>query len=111
MIGIGAIAFTELKRIDAEATSSEVDPLPGFSLTGQMLAAWHENFSVTQEIVFRHDSKEFEELKDELDANKSKLNDLIQSLSKIIVSDAERPLVQELQKLVGTYENIQSQIV
>ena len=51
MIVMGAVAYACLARVADDATVIQKDAVPGMAVSGQLNAAWLDNFALTQKHV------------------------------------------------------------
>ena len=54
MIVMGAVAYACLARVAEDATAIQKDAMPGMAVSGQLNAAWLDNFALTQKHVLEN---------------------------------------------------------
>jgi methyl-accepting chemotaxis protein WspA len=107
---LAAVAYTELSRIDRLARSTRDSTVPELSYSSQLLAAWNENFSITQELVTQQEGSELDQLSGEIRTNRAKVADLIIKY-ETVASGEGADLPGPVMALVAEYQAIQDKIL
>ena len=71
MIVMGAVAYACLARVAQDATALQKDSLPGMAYSGQLMAAWLDNFALTQKHVLETEDAEMRKVETQLQANRA----------------------------------------
>ncbi|WP_457354131.1 methyl-accepting chemotaxis protein [Roseateles sp. P5_D6] len=90
MIVMGAVIYSRLARVAQDATVIQKEALPGMLYSSQLLAAWQENFALTQEQVFEKDETEARKIESQLQVNRARLETLAKSYESTIFSAEDR---------------------
>lgn len=90
MIVMGVVAYACLARVAQDATVIQKEALPGMLHSGQLMAAWKENFALTQEQVLETEGSEVRRVESLLRANRARLDNLTRSYEGTIFSAADR---------------------
>ncbi|SOE64776.1 methyl-accepting chemotaxis protein WspA [Burkholderia sp. D7] len=112
MLAMAVCSYILLGAIDRDARSQEEDSSPGVYLATTIRAAWFENYTVTQRLIFidsapdqvRRDTQRMAETRDSLDK-------LIDQYAATVFDDTDRRLFNDFKQQRSLYAPIQEQIL
>src|SRR5471032_482196 len=112
MLVMAVCSYILLGAIDRDARSQEEDSSPGVYLATTIRAAWFENYTVTQRLIFidtepdqvRRDTQRIAETRDSLDK-------LIDQYAATVFDDTDRRLFTDFKQQRSLYAPIQEQIL
>src|SRR5471032_884647 len=112
MLVMAVCSYILLGAIDRDARSQEEDSSPGVYLATTIRAAWFENYTVTQRLIFidtepdqvRRDTQRIAETRDSLDK-------LIDQYAATVFDDTDRRLFTDFKQQRALYAPIQAQIM
>jgi len=112
MLVMAVCSYILLGAIDRDARSQEEDSSPGVYLATTIRAAWFENYTVTQRLIFidtepdqvRRDTQRIAETRDSLDK-------LIDQYASTVFDETDRRLFNDFKQQRSLYAPIQEQIL
>jgi len=112
MLVMAVFSYILMNGIDQDANSLQEDSMPGFDLATDIRAAWFENYTVTQRLVFidtapeamQRDAQRIGETRDTLDK-------LIATYGSTIFEERDRQLFNQFKQQRELYVPIQAQIL
>ena len=112
MLVMAVCSYILLGEIDREARSQEEDSTPGVYLATTIRAAWFENYTVTQRLIFidtepdqiRRDTQRIAETRDSLDK-------LLDQYAPTVFEDTDRRIFTDFKQQRALYAPIQAQIM
>jgi len=112
MLVMAVFSYILMNGIDQDANSLQEDAMPGFDLATDIRAAWFENYTVTQRLVFidtapeamQRDAQRIGETRDTLDK-------LIATYGSTIFEERDRQLFNQFKQQRELYVPIQAQIL
>ncbi|MBT2334375.1 methyl-accepting chemotaxis protein [Variovorax paradoxus] len=111
MIGMGAIAYTCLARVAQDATVIQKDALPGVAYSGQLIAAWLDNFGLTQKHILETEDAEMRKVDAQLQASRANLEKLSRSYETTIFSAKDREHFDAFLSLRAAYVRAQEEVL
>ena len=90
MIVMGAVAYACLARVAEDATVIQKDAVPGMAVSGQLKAAWLDNFALTQKHVLETEDAEMRSVVAQLQVNRASLEKLSRSYEATIHTAKDR---------------------
>ena len=110
MAVMGGVTYERLRLIEQQAVSMHTRSLPETSLSAQILGAFDENFSLTQELVMQESKAAFDEVQAELAQNQVRVEQLTTELETIIDPGEERDQLETIKSLLGPYMQVQREV-
>ncbi|WP_374728559.1 methyl-accepting chemotaxis protein [Caballeronia hypogeia] len=110
MLVMAALSYTLLGGIDREAKSLEDDSMVGFALSNDMRAAWFENYTITQRLVFiDSDAEQMRRDTQRLTETRATLDKLMDTYVPTILEDEDRRLYNDFKRQRELYAPAQDQ--
>ncbi|SAL73190.1 chemotaxis-related protein [Caballeronia peredens] len=110
MLIMAALSYTLLGGIDREAKSLEDDSMLGFALSNDLRAAWFENYTLTQRLVFiDSDAEQTRRDTQRLTETRATLDKLMDTYVPTIFEDEDRRLFNDFKRQRELYTPIQDQ--
>ncbi|SAK89814.1 chemotaxis-related protein [Caballeronia fortuita] len=110
MLLMAALSYTLLGGIDREAKSLEDDSMVGFSLSSDLRAAWFENYTITQRLVFiDNDAEETRRDTQRLAQTRATIDKLMDTYVPTIFEDEDRRLFNDFKRQHDLYFPVQDQ--
>src|SRR5258708_2086903 len=78
MAVMSAVTYVELNRIDHDALATRNHSLPELERISEILAAWYEDYSISQEIAIQANGSKFDGLSAEIQASRAALGDALE---------------------------------
>ncbi|MBW8830763.1 MAG: methyl-accepting chemotaxis protein [Burkholderiales bacterium] len=111
MIVMGAVAYACLARVALDATVIQKDALPGISYSGQLIAAWLENFALTQKHILETENAEMRKVEAQLQGNRASLEKLSRNYETTILTPKDRENFDALLGLRAAYMRTQEDVL
>ncbi|CAL8475846.1 MULTISPECIES: methyl-accepting chemotaxis protein [Caballeronia] len=110
MLVMAALSYTLLGGIDREAKSLEDDSMLGFSLSNDLRAAWFENYTITQRLVFiDKDAEQARRDTQRLTETRATIDKLMDTYVPTIFEDEDRRLFNDFKRQRDLYLPVQDQ--
>jgi methyl-accepting chemotaxis protein WspA len=110
MLVMAALSYTLLGGIDREAKSLEDDSMLGFSLSAELRAAWFENYTITQRLVFiDKDAEQTRRDTQRLAETRATLDKLLDTYVPTIFEDDDRRLFNDFKRQRDLYIPLQDE--
>ncbi|SAK64938.1 chemotaxis-related protein [Caballeronia pedi] len=110
MLVMAALSYTLLGGIDREAKSLEDDSMVGVSLSNDLRAAWFENYSLTQRLVFiDNDAEQSRRDTQRLTETRATIDKLMDTYVPTIFEEEDRRLFNEFKRQRELYVPLQDQ--
>jgi methyl-accepting chemotaxis protein WspA len=112
MLVMAALSYTLLGGIDREAKSLEDDSMLGFSLSNDLRAAWFENYTITQRLVFiDKDAEQARRDTQRLTETRATIDKLMDTYVPTIFEDEDRRLFNDFKRQRDLYLPVQDQVL
>ena len=112
MLAMAIVTFEQLGGIDRDAKSQQVDSMPGLYYATAMRAAWFENYTVTQRLIYVDTDP------DAVKRDTARLQETEQTLQKLlgdygatIFSDSDRDFFNDFRQQHAQYLPIQTSLL
>ncbi|WP_286202792.1 methyl-accepting chemotaxis protein [Burkholderia sp. THE68] len=110
MLVMAALSYTLLGGIDREAKSLEDDSMVGVSLSNDLRAAWFENYTLTQRLVFiDNDAEQLRRDTQRLTETRAAIDKLMDTYVPTIFEDEDRRLFNDFKRQRELYVPLQDQ--
>ncbi|SAL01604.1 chemotaxis-related protein [Caballeronia calidae] len=110
MLVMAALSYTLLGGIDREAKNLEDDSMVGFALSNDLRAAWFENYTITQRLVFiDNDAEQTRRDTQRLSETRAALDKLMDTYVPTIFEDDDRRLFNDFKRQRDLYVPVQDQ--
>ena len=107
MIVMGAVAYACLARVAGDATVIQKDAVPGMAVSGQLTAAWLDNFALTQKHVLETEDAEMRRVVAQLQVNRASLEKLSRNYEATIHTAKDRENFDAFLNLRAPYLRVQ----
>ncbi|WP_431124859.1 methyl-accepting chemotaxis protein [Variovorax paradoxus] len=107
MIVMGAVAYACLARVAEDATIIQKDAVPGMAVSGQLTAAWLDNFALTQKHVLETEDAEMRRIVAQLQVNRASLEKLSRNYETTIHTAKDRENFDAFLNLRASYLRVQ----
>ena len=107
MIVMGAVAYACLARVAEDATVIQKDAVPGMAVSGQLKAAWLDNFALTQKHVLETEDAEMRRIVAQLQVNRANLEKLSRNYEATIHTAKDRENFDAFLNLRAPYLRVQ----
>jgi methyl-accepting chemotaxis protein WspA len=107
MIVMGAVAYACLARVAEDATVIQKDAVPGMAVSGQLTAAWLDNFALTQKHVLETEDAEMRRVVAQLQVNRASLEKLSRNYETTIHTAKDRENFDAFLNLRAAYLRVQ----
>jgi len=111
MIVMGAVAYVCLARVAQDATVIQKDAVPGMAVSGQLKAAWLDNFALTQKHVLETEDAEMRSVDAQLQVNRASLEKLSRSYEATIFTAKDRENFDAFLNLRAAYLRAQEDVL
>lgn len=111
MIVMGAVAYVCLARVAVDATVIQKDAVPGMAVSGQLMAAWLDNFALTQKHVLETEDAEMRSVDAQLQVNRANLEKLARSYEATIFTAKDRENFDAFLNLRAAYVRTQEDVL
>ncbi|MEP6876494.1 MAG: methyl-accepting chemotaxis protein, partial [Burkholderiales bacterium] len=111
MIVMGGVAYTRLQLVEQDATTIQKDSLPGVAHSSQLMSAWLANYALTQEHILQTDAASMRKVESQLQANRSRLEDLSKSYEMTVFVAKDRANFEAFKGLRGPYVRAQEELL
>ncbi|SDJ30902.1 methyl-accepting chemotaxis protein [Variovorax sp. OV700] len=111
MIVMGAVAHACLARVAEDATVIQKDAVPGMAVSGQLKAAWLDNFALTQKHVLETEDAEMRSVDAQLQASRANIEKLSRSYEATIFTAKDRENFDAFLNLRAPYLRVQEDVL
>jgi methyl-accepting chemotaxis protein WspA len=111
MIVMGAVAYACLARVAEDATHIQKDAVPGMAVSGQLSAAWLDNFALTQKHVLETEEAELRSVDAQLQVSRANIEKLSRSYEATIFTAKDRENFDAFLNLRGAYLRVQEDVL
>jgi methyl-accepting chemotaxis protein WspA len=111
MIVMGAVAYACLARVAEDATVIQKDAVPGMAVSGQLKAAWLDNFALTQKHVLETEDAEMRSVDAQLQASRANIEKLSRSYEATIFTAKDRENFDAFLNLRAPYLRVQEDVL
>jgi methyl-accepting chemotaxis protein WspA len=111
MIVMGVVAYACLARVAEDATAIQKDAVPGMAVSGQLNAAWLDNFALTQKHVLETEDAEMRSVDTQLQASRANIEKLSRSYEATIFTAKDRENFDAFLSLRAAYLRAQEDVL
>ncbi|MGJ3703219.1 methyl-accepting chemotaxis protein [Variovorax sp. AFSI2.2] len=111
MIVMGAVAYACLARVAEDATIIQKDAVPGMAVSGQLTAAWLDNFALTQKHVLETEDADMRRIVAQLQVNRASLEKLSRNYETTIHTAKDRENFDAFLNLRAPYLRVQDDVL
>jgi len=111
MIVMGAVAYACLARVAEDATAIQKDAMPGMAVSGQLNAAWLDNFALTQKHVLETEEAEIRSVDAQLQVSRAHIEKLSRSYEATIFTAKDRENFDAFLSLRAAYLRAQEDVL
>lgn len=111
MVVMGGVAYTGLTKVKTDATSVQIDTLPGLIFSGQLIDEWITNYSLAKDTVIANDPAAFQKADQQLKASWVRLDADIKKYDTAIFQAKDRENYNAFMKTRDPYFNAQQQML
>lgn len=111
IVATGILTIVRQLHVRAAAEQLEKDSLPGLLYSGEIALAWSADYNLIELQALGEERASKEAMALELDAHRSKLDDLITRYETTIFAAENRRLFEKLKNLLPTYLQLRQQLL
>ncbi|WP_233833043.1 methyl-accepting chemotaxis protein [Paraburkholderia sp. ZP32-5] len=112
MLAMAIVTFEQLGGIDSDANSQQQDSMPGLFYATEMRAAWFENYSITQRLIFVDaDADAVKRDMARLQETQQALQKLIDNYGSTVFRATDRDLFNEFRQMGTQYAPLQAALL
>ncbi|MDQ0022543.1 methyl-accepting chemotaxis protein WspA [Variovorax paradoxus] len=111
MIVMGVVAYACLARVAEDATAIQKDAVPGMAVSGQLNAAWLDNFALTQKHVLETEEADIRSVDTQLQASRANIEKLSRSYEATIFTAKDRENFDAFLSLRAAYLRAQEDVL
>jgi methyl-accepting chemotaxis protein WspA len=111
MIVMGAVAYACLARVAEDATVIQKDAVPGMAVSGQLNAAWLDNFALTQKHVLETEEADIRTVDAQLQASRANIEKLSRNYEPTIHTAKDRENFDAFLNLRAAYLRAQEDVL
>lgn len=111
MIVMGAVAYACLARVAEDATVIQKDAVPGMAVSGQLNAAWLDNFALTQKHVLETEEADIRSVDAQLQASRANIEKLSRNYEATIHTAKDRENFDAFLNLRAAYLRAQEDVL
>ncbi|MDP9933095.1 methyl-accepting chemotaxis protein [Variovorax paradoxus] len=111
LIVMGVVAYACLARVAEDATAIQKDAVPGMAVSGQLNAAWLDNFALTQKHVLETEDAEMRSVDTQLQASRANIEKLSRSYEATIFTAKDRENFDAFLSLRAAYLRAQEDVL
>jgi methyl-accepting chemotaxis protein WspA len=111
MIVMGGISYTRLLTVEKETTSIQIDTLPGYEYSTQLMATWEANYAQTEAQILYEDAETSTKIDVEIKENWALLDKLMSEYEGSVYHDSDRQNFNAFKKLRDPYYQAQQEVL